>query len=96
MGYQRGPGWQINGIFSAYQGRPYTLTASGAALNMPGNLQTPDQIKPTVEKLGKVGDDGTWLARISHGAAARWSRTGSEAVLHRPDSAVVSELRLFA
>ena len=30
-------GWQINGIFSAYQGRQFTLSASGAALNMPGN-----------------------------------------------------------
>lgn len=54
-------GWQINGIFAAYQGRPYTLTASGSTLNMPGNLQTPDQVKPDVEKLGQVGDDGTWF-----------------------------------
>jgi len=28
---------------------------------MPGNAQTPDQVKPTVAKLGKVGDDGTWF-----------------------------------
>jgi hypothetical protein len=54
-------GWQINGMFSAYQGRPYTLSSSGASLNMPGNAQTPDQIKPTVAKIGKVGDDGTWF-----------------------------------
>jgi hypothetical protein len=54
-------GWQLNGIFSAYTGRPYTLTASGSTLNMPGNEQTPDQIKQNVEKLGMVGDDGTWF-----------------------------------
>jgi len=54
-------GWQINGLFGAYQGRQYTLTASGASLNMPGNQQTPDQIKPTVEQLGNVGDDGTFF-----------------------------------
>ncbi|HKX28605.1 MAG TPA: TonB-dependent receptor [Blastocatellia bacterium] len=54
-------GWQLNGIFSAYQGRPYTLTASGSTLNMPGNQQTPDQIKSAVNKLGLVGDDGTWF-----------------------------------
>jgi hypothetical protein len=54
-------GWQLNGMFSAYQGRQYMLSASGAALNMPGNAQTPDQIKPTVDKIGKVGDDGTWF-----------------------------------
>ena len=53
--------WQFNGVFSAYQGRQYTLSASGAALNMPGNAQTPDQVNPTVDKLGKVGDDGTWF-----------------------------------
>jgi hypothetical protein len=28
---------------------------------MPGNAQTPDQVKPKVAKLGKVGDDGTWF-----------------------------------
>ena len=28
---------------------------------MPNNRQTPDQIKPTVKKLGKVGDDGTFF-----------------------------------
>src|SRR4051794_2143781 len=54
-------GWQLNGIFSAYQGRQFMLSASGSSLNMPGNAQTPDQVKPTVEKLGLVGDDGTWF-----------------------------------
>ncbi len=54
-------GWQLNGVFSAFHGRPFTLSASGASLNMPGNAQTPDQIKPKVAKLGKVGDDGTWF-----------------------------------
>jgi hypothetical protein len=48
-------GWQVNGIFSAFQGRQYTLSASGSSLNMPGNRQTPDQIKPTVEETGCVG-----------------------------------------
>ena len=28
---------------------------------MPGNLQTPDQVKATFEKLGNVGDDGTFF-----------------------------------
>ncbi|MDW8128944.1 MAG: TonB-dependent receptor [Bryobacterales bacterium] len=54
-------GWQINGLFAAYQGRPFNLSASGASLNMPGNSQTPDQIKPKVEILKKVGDDGPWF-----------------------------------
>jgi hypothetical protein len=54
-------GWQVNGIFSAYQGRPYMLSSSGASLNMPGNAQTPDQVKLEVAKLGKAGDDGAWF-----------------------------------
>jgi hypothetical protein len=54
-------GWQLNGFFSAYEGRPFNLTASGASLNMPGNQQTPDQIKPDVEYLGDVGNAGTFF-----------------------------------
>jgi len=54
-------GWQLNGVFAAYSGRPFTLTASGTSLNMPGNLQTPDQVKDNVEVFGKVGDDGTYF-----------------------------------
>jgi hypothetical protein len=54
-------GWQMNGLFSAYQGRPFTVFASGASLNMPGNAQTADQVKDTVETLGNVGDAGTFF-----------------------------------
>jgi len=54
-------GWQLNGLFAAYSGRPFQLTSSGSSLNMPGNMQTPDQIKETVEYFNKVGDDGTWF-----------------------------------
>jgi hypothetical protein len=48
-------GWQINGTFLSTQGRPFTVTAPGASLNSPGNLQTADQVKPTVQKIGDVG-----------------------------------------
>jgi hypothetical protein len=54
-------GWQTNGLFSAYQGRPFTVFASDASLNMPGNEQTADQVKETVEKLGQVGNAGTFF-----------------------------------
>ena len=49
-------GWQVNGVFSSFHGRPFTVSASGASLNMPGNSQTADQVKPTVEKLGAIFD----------------------------------------
>ena len=71
-------GWQLNGIFNAYAGRYYTLTASGASLNMPGNQQTPDQVKPEVAKLGKVGDDGTWFdtTAFARPTGARFGNVG--------------------
>jgi hypothetical protein len=62
-------GWQVNGIFSSVVGGQYTLSASGTSLNMNGNSQTPDQIKPEIAKLGNVGDlpffDTTAFANIT-------------------------------
>jgi hypothetical protein len=88
-------GWQINGTFSAYQGRQYTLTASGAALNMPGNLQTPDQIKPTVDKLGLVGDDGTWFdtSAFARPTGVRFGNVGRNTM--RGPGVVNTDLSLF-
>jgi hypothetical protein len=54
-------GWQLNGLFAAYSGRPFSLSASDSSLNMPGNAQTPDQVKEKVEIFGNVGDDGTYF-----------------------------------
>lgn len=48
-------GWQMNGIFSAYSGTPFTVTASGASLNAPGNSQTANQVLPDVKYLGGIG-----------------------------------------
>jgi hypothetical protein len=48
-------GWQVNGIFSAYSGTPFSVTASNVSLNAPGNMQTADQVKPDVERLGGIG-----------------------------------------
>jgi hypothetical protein len=48
-------GWQLNGIFSAYSGTPFTVSASATSLNAPGNSQTADQVKASVRKLGGIG-----------------------------------------
>ena len=48
-------GWQLNGIFSAYSGTPFTVSAAATSLNAPGNTQTADQVKPEVEILGGTG-----------------------------------------
>jgi hypothetical protein len=87
--------WQINGIFSAYQGRQYMLSASGAALNMPGNAQTPDQIKPTVETLGKAGDDGTWFdtSAFARPTGVRFGNVGRNSM--RGPGVVNTDLSLF-
>jgi hypothetical protein len=87
--------WQVNGIFSAYMGRPFTLTASGASLNMPGNLQTPDQIKPEVVKLGLVGSDGTWFdtSAFARPTGARFGTVGRNTM--RGPGVVHADLSLF-
>src|SRR5262249_39782760 len=88
-------GWQFNGIFAAYQGRQYMLSASGAALNMPGNAQTPDQVKPTVEKLGKAGDDGTWFdtTAFARPTGVRFGNVGRNTM--RGPGVVNTDLSLF-
>jgi len=47
-------GWRINGMYSAYTGTPFTVSASTASLNTPGSSQTADQIAEVV----KIGDTG--------------------------------------
>lgn len=54
-------GWQTNGTFSTYSGTPFTITASGTALNAPGNSQTADQVKERVEILGNIGANTSWF-----------------------------------
>jgi hypothetical protein len=49
--------WQVNGIFGAFSGSPFTVTADGTELNTPGNLQTADLVGP-VTKIGEIGANG--------------------------------------
>ena len=88
-------GWQMNGVFSAYEGRPFTVFASDASLNMPGNAQTADQVKPDVEIFGKIGDAGTYFdttafARVTD---VRFGNTGRN-ILRGP-GVVNLDLSLF-
>jgi hypothetical protein len=46
--------WSLNGVFSAVSGTPFTVTASGASVNAPGNGQTADLVSPP-DKLGGIG-----------------------------------------
>jgi hypothetical protein len=49
--------WQVNGVVQAFNGAPFTITASGNALNTPGNTQTVDLVG-SVRKLGQIGAEG--------------------------------------
>src|SRR5262249_32624169 len=48
-------GWQVNGIFSAYTGTPFSVSSPGSSLNAPNNSQTADQVKDTVTRIGNTG-----------------------------------------
>ena len=48
-------GWQLNWLFGAFKGTPFTVTASGTSLNAPNNTQRADLVKADVQKLGGIG-----------------------------------------
>src|SRR5262249_9558117 len=88
-------GWQINGIFSSYQGRQYTLSSPATSLNMPGgNIQTPDQKKDVIETLGNIVVatffDTTAFARVTE---VRFGTVGRNTM--RGPGAVNMDMSLF-
>jgi hypothetical protein len=54
-------GWQTNGIFTAMTGLPFSVTASGTSLNVPGTTQYADQVTADVPILGGTGPGATWF-----------------------------------
>jgi hypothetical protein len=85
-------GWQINGVFASYQGRPFTVSADGGSLNAPGNSQTADQLKPVVNKIGSLDQffDVSAFGRITD---TRFGTSGRN--LLRGPGAVNVDLSLF-
>jgi hypothetical protein len=73
--------WSLNGLFSAFTGTPFTVTASGASVNARGNSQTADLVG-TPNKLGGIGagnpyyDTSAW-APITE---VRFGNTGRNSV----------------
>ncbi len=69
--------WQINGVFAAFSGTPFTITADGSILNTPGNLQTAD-LTGTHRIIGDVGVNGYWFdpAAFSQPQGVRFGNTG--------------------
>jgi len=89
-------GWQLNGVFSSFTGNPFTVTGAAGTLNASGNLQTADQVKSEMVKLGGIGTgqpfyDPTAFASVT--GPARFGSTGRN-VLTGP-GAVNLDLGLF-
>jgi len=63
-------GWQANGIFQGFSGRPFSVTMSNAQLNGgPNNSQRPDQLRyPSIS--GKVGPGTQWFDVTAFAAPA--------------------------
>src|SRR5207253_2304782 len=53
-------GWRVNGIMTLMTGTPFTIAASGTALNTPGNNQTADQVK-SVTILHGINTGNPWF-----------------------------------
>jgi Carboxypeptidase regulatory-like domain/TonB dependent receptor len=71
-------GWQVNGLFNAYTGLPFTVTGSSTSLNAPGSTQTADQMKPAVATLGGVGPGQSWFDPLAYAnvTAVRFGTSG--------------------
>jgi hypothetical protein len=51
--------WQVNGVFGAFSGAPFTVLANPATLNTPQNAQTADLVGD-VQTIGDVGANGPY------------------------------------
>jgi hypothetical protein len=69
--------WQVNGVYAAFSGTPFTITADGTDLNMPGNPQTAD-LNGSYDIIGKHADDGYFFdpAPFSQPQGVRLGNTG--------------------
>lgn len=71
-------GWQLNGLFSAYSGTPFTVTASNASLNAPTETQTADQVLSGVAILGGAGPGQSYFNPLAFApvTSARYGTSG--------------------
>jgi hypothetical protein len=71
-------GWQVNNILSMMTGSPFTVSASGNSLNLPGSSQQADQVKSTVQTLGGAGRGQSYFDPLAFQpvTAARFGTSG--------------------
>ena len=86
--------WQLNGTFAVFSGTPFTVTANGAIVNMPGNQQTADLVGD-VAKNGEIGASGTYYdpAAWMQPQGVRFGNTGRNQF--RGPGAVNLDMSLF-
>jgi hypothetical protein len=87
--------WQVNGIFGAYSGKPFTVTASSASLNAPGNTQTADQVKSVVDIPGAIGPGSLWFDASAFAAVTQVRFGTSGRNIMRGPSVVRFDASLF-
>ncbi len=81
--------WQVSGIFTYQTGRPLGFTASGTALNTPGNTQRPD-LTGTQKVLGNYGPGQLYFdtsVYANPAAATFGNMTRNDGVLREPSFA---------
>lgn len=75
--------WQINGIFSAYSGTPFTIGGDNTALNQRGGQQTIEQIAE-IRRVGDPGPNDVYYDPASFAQPGnKWGNTGRN-FLHGP------------
>jgi hypothetical protein len=75
-------GWQLNGLFVAYTGLPFSVSGSSTSLNAPGNTQRADQVLPSVTILHGVGPGQSWFDPLAFAnvTAVRFGTAGFDSV----------------
>ena len=74
-------GWQLQNVLSWYSGTPFTVGASGASLNAPGNAQVADKLVSRVNILGAhnlVGANRVYFdtSQVAQPTGARFGNSG--------------------
>ncbi len=74
--------WQLNGVFAAFSGNPFTMTAAGTSLNtpnngFPNNTNTADLVG-SFNVTDKIGSGGAWFdtTQFAQPTGVRFGNTG--------------------
>ena len=71
-------GWQLNNILSFLSGTPFSVSASGTSLDLPGSAQRADQVKGNVQITGGTGRGQSYFDPLAFVpvTAARFGNAG--------------------